>query len=92
MMMIHRRRPDASAPVGDGGSCQGDNMKKNDVSFDPEKYSVLIPYSDLEKFISLAHEMHEMKFMYRRLEEKYSAMMSLYSEILEKVAEMEKYL
>ena len=67
-------------------------MKNNDFVLDPKKYSVLIPYQDLVALLSIAQELKEMKVLFRRLDEKYSATMNLYSEILEKVAEMEKYL
>ena len=46
---------------------------------DPSKLSVIIPYSDLEKFMNLARDMEVMKAQYSRMQEQYSAIYGINS-------------
>lgn len=55
-------------------------------------YSVLIPYSDLEKLVNSATKIEDMEKQMRAMERRNAAMHSMYSEILEKYAELYKML
>ena len=58
----------------------------------PEKYSILIPYKDFEKLIQMATRIEEIEAHCKRMEERNSAMHSMYVELLEKVAEINRLL
>ena len=58
----------------------------------PEKYSILIPYKDFEKLIQMATRVEEMEKLCKRMDERNAAMYNLYSELLEKVAEINRLL
>ena len=58
---------------------------------DPSKLSVIIPYSDLEKFINLARDMEVMKAQYTRMQEQYSAIYGMFSEVLQIVRETREF-
>lgn len=58
----------------------------------PEKYSILIPYKDFVKLVDAANRIEEMEKLYKRMDERMAAMQNIYSEILEKVAEINRYL
>lgn len=65
---------------------------KDDKNFvAPDRIQVIIPYSDLEKMANMAHEMEEMKKQYNRLCEMYSAIYGMFSECLEKIAEIRDF-
>lgn len=64
-------------------------MEKDD--FRVSDYSVLIPYKDLEKIVSMSHEFVQMKAQYARLEDQYTAIRGMFSECLEKIAEIRDY-
>ena len=66
-------------------------MKKKDFCR-AENISVIIPYADLERLLQLANKLEEFERHIRHLEQRYSAMGLLYSEILERVAELGKML
>lgn len=58
---------------------------------DPSKLSVIIPYSDLEKFMNLARDMEVMKAQYTRMQEQYSAIYGMFSEVLQIVREAREF-
>ena len=58
---------------------------------DPSKLSVIIPYSDLEKFMNLARDMEVMKAQYTRMQEQYSAIYGMFSEVLQIVRETREF-
>ena len=60
-------------------------------SVDPSKLPVIIPYSDLEKFINLARDMEVMKALYARMQEQYSAIYGMFSEVLQIVRETREF-
>lgn len=66
-------------------------MKKEKFC-DPSNYSVLIPYRDLEKLMQSANKIEEIEKLAKRIEERCARMQLLYSEVLEKVAEIDRYL
>lgn len=65
---------------------------KNENFCAPQNFSVLIPYKDLEKLIEFANKYEQMERLVKRMDERCARMQLLYSEILEKVAEMDRYL
>ena len=65
-------------------------MKRENIC-NIDHYSVLIPYKDLEKMLQCSNRIEEIERLAKRIEERCACMQHLYSEILEKVAEMERY-
>ena len=57
-----------------------------------QRFAAIIPYDDLENLLEAARKIDEMENKYKRLEEQYLAIRQLYSEILERVAEIDRYL
>ena len=57
----------------------------------PEKIQVIIPYSDLEKMVDMAQKMVEMEKQYQRIEEQYAAIRGMFSECLEKIREIQRF-
>ena len=62
-------------------------MKKKEFCC-AENISVIIPYSELERLLRCANKLEEFERNIRHLEQRYAAMGLLYSEILERVAEL----
>ena len=62
-------------------------MKKKDFC-GAENISVIIPYAELDRLLQCANKLEEFEHHIRHLEQRYSAMGLLYSEILERVAEL----
>lgn len=58
----------------------------------PENISVVIPYRDFEKMLKMATSYEQTNAKMKRLEEQIGALHGLYSELLEKVAELQKEL
>lgn len=56
-----------------------------------ESYSVLIPYKDLEAMVKMAQELQEIRDQYSRLQEQYVAIRGMFSECLEKIAEIRDF-
>lgn len=56
-----------------------------------ENYSVLIPYSDLEKMVNLAKKVEHIEKQYARLQEQYTAIQGMFSECLEKIKEIREF-
>ena len=57
-----------------------------------DNLSVLIPYRDLEKLLEVGNKIEQIESSSRRMEQMYGAMRTQYVELLQKVAEIEKYL
>ena len=57
-----------------------------------DNFSVIIPYRELEKMLECSNKIEHIEAMFERIEDRTSAMQLLYSEILEKVAEIDRYL
>lgn len=57
----------------------------------PENYSVLIPYSDLEKMVDMAKKVEQIEEQYARLQEQYAAIRGMFSECLEKIKEIREF-
>lgn len=58
---------------------------------DPSKISVIIPYSDLEKMVSMANDMEIMKGQYKRLQEQYTAIQGMFSECLMEIKKIKDW-
>ena len=56
-----------------------------------DNYSIVIPYRDFVKIVEIANNFEVLVAKYKRMEEKYEAMYGLYSEILEKVADVKAF-
>lgn len=56
-----------------------------------ENYSVLIPYSDLEKMVNMAIKVEQIEEQYARLQEQYAAIRGMFSECLEKIKEIREF-
>ena len=56
-----------------------------------DNYSVLIPYRDLEKLIDVARKVESIELQYIRLQEQYAAIRGMFSECLEKIAEIRDF-
>lgn len=56
-----------------------------------EKYSVLIPYSDLVKLVDVANKVESIEQQYARLQEQYAAIRGMFSECLQKIAEIRDF-
>lgn len=52
---------------------------------------VIIPYSEYEKVVNMAHEVEEIKAQYAQLREQYSAIRGMFSECLDKIKEIRDY-
>lgn len=62
--------------------------KKNSTS----EISVIIPYRDFENLLNSAKRIEEMERHCKRIEERCAAMHLMYVELLEKIAEIDRYL
>lgn len=54
----------------------------------PEKYHVIIPYSDLEKMMYVVDRLEKIEKNQARLDEQYAAIRGMFSECLEVVREI----
>ncbi len=66
-------------------------MKKQDFCC-VENYSVLIPYKDLEILVQSANKIAHIEQLLKQSEMRCAAMQNMYSELLKKVAEINRYL
>ena len=62
-------------------------MKKKDFC-GAENISVIIPYAELDRLLQCANKLEEIERNLSRLDQRYAAMGLLYSEILDRVAEL----
>lgn len=62
--------------------------KKNNTS----EISVIIPYRDFENLLNCSKKIEEMERRCKHMEERCSAMHLMYVELLEKIAEIDRYL
>lgn len=56
-----------------------------------DKYSVFIPYSDLVKLVDVANKVESIELQYNRLQEQYAAIRGMFSECLQKIAEIRDF-
>lgn len=56
-----------------------------------ENYSVLIPYKDLVKMVEVAKKVEHIEEQYSRLQDQYAAIRGMFSECLEKIAEIRDF-
>lgn len=56
-----------------------------------DRLQVIIPYSDYEKVVQMAMKIEEMEKQYQRMEEQYSAIRYMFSECLEAIQEIRKF-
>lgn len=56
-----------------------------------ENYSVLIPYKDLVKMVEIANKVEKIELQYSRLQEQYAAIRGMFSECLDKIAEIRDF-
>lgn len=57
-----------------------------------DNFSVIIPYRELEKMLQSANKIEHIETLVKRVDERCAAMHLMYSEILEKVAEIYRFL
>lgn len=58
--------------------------------FHPEQYAIVVPYQDFLRLMEAASKMEKMEYQIKRIDERTAAMQLLYSQILEKVAELNR--
>ena len=56
-----------------------------------DNYSVLIPYSDLVKLVDVARKVESIELQYARLQDQYAAIRGMFSECLQKIAEIRDF-
>lgn len=66
--------------------------KKPEKFCSPENYSIIIPYKDFAKLMELPQIIDDMNQKVKRMEERNAAMYNMYSELLEKMAEINRLL
>lgn len=66
-------------------------MKKENFSC-VDNFSVIIPYRELEKMLESANKIEHIEALAKRMDERVSAMQLMYSEMLEKIKEIDRYL
>lgn len=52
---------------------------------------VVIPYSEYEKVVKMAQKLEEMDRVIKRMDEQYSAIRGMFSECLEKIREIQRF-
>lgn len=57
----------------------------------PGNLSILIPYEELVRLCDAAKEMDSLRADYKRIVDRLAALQGLYSELLDKVNELEQY-
>lgn len=57
-----------------------------------DNFSVIIPYKELEKMLESSKKIAHIEELYKRTEERLAVMQLMYSEMLEKVAEINRFL
>ena len=64
-------------------------MKKDDLFCSVDNYSVLIPYKDLEKLLTIANIVQDIYAMYDRLSKQYDALRVMFFELAEKLGDLQ---
>lgn len=64
-------------------------MSKKSIA---NEISVIIPYREFENLLNCSKKIEEMERHCKRMDERYAAMHSMYVELLEKIAEIDRYL
>ena len=57
-----------------------------------DDFSVIIPYRELEKILESANKIEHIEALIQRMDERNAALQLMYSELLQKVAEIDRYL
>ena len=57
-----------------------------------ENFSVLIPYKDLERLVETSNKLQYFQTQLTRTQEQLAALRLMYTEALEKIAEIDRYL
>lgn len=57
-----------------------------------DDFSVIIPYRELEKLLESANKIEHIEALIQRMDERNAALQLMYSELLQKVAEIDRYL
>lgn len=57
-----------------------------------DNFSVIIPYRDLETMLESSNKIAHIESIAKHMEERVAAMQLLYSEMLEKIREIDRYL
>lgn len=57
-----------------------------------DDFSVIIPYRELEKMLNSANKIEHIEALIQRMDERNAALQLMYSELLQKVAEIDRYL
>ena len=65
--------------------------KEKEQFCSPENYSVLIPYRDLVKIADMAQQVEVILAQNKRLEDQYAAIRGMFSECLQKIAEIQDW-
>lgn len=58
----------------------------------PDKLSIIVPYEDFVELLSLKDKFQMIEKEHKQLQKQYTAIMAIYSEILGKVDEINRYL
>lgn len=66
-------------------------MNEEEKFCSPEHYQVIIPYSDLEKMVGMAKKIEDIEKMYRRMSDQYQSIYGMFSECLEKIREIYRF-
>lgn len=63
----------------------------DDTFCSADHYSILIPYSDLVKLVDVAKKVEAIELQYARLQDQYAAIRGMFSECLQKIAEIRDF-
>ena len=66
--------------------------RRKETLGDLSRYSVNVPMDDFLKIAEMAKNMDAIKVSLKRIDDQYVAMMQIYREMLNKIAEMQKLL
>ena len=64
--------------------------KEKDFVASPPPW-VIIPYSEYEKVVNMAHEVEEIKAQYARLQDQYASIRGMFLECLETIREIREW-
>lgn len=66
-------------------------MSKQEKFCSPENYQVIIPYTDLVKIVDMVNKVDKIEAMYERMNDQYQAIYGMFSECLEKIREIYRF-